>query len=195
MSLSLSMAAFALASSISPGPVNLVALAAGARHGLRPALRHVTGATLGFCLLLLLIGFGLHAVLLRWPGLSEALRWAGILFLLYMAWKLASDDGRLGDGDPHKAPGYLYGAAMQWLNPKAWLACVAGVGAFVGQGESALLWQFTLIYLVICYLSLGSWAWAGTVIRRHLEEPRRMRLFNRTLAGLLAASAGYLLLG
>ncbi|MEE1925897.1 LysE family translocator [Pseudomonas sp. 148P] len=195
MSLSLSMAAFALASSISPGPVNLVALASGARHGLRPALRHVTGATLGFCLLLLLIGFGLHAVLLRWPGLTEALRWAGILFLLYMAWKLASDDGRLGDGDPHKAPGYFHGAAMQWLNPKAWLACVAGVGAFVGQGESALLWQFTLIYLVICYLSLGSWAWAGTVIRRHLEEPRRMRLFNRTLAGLLAASAGYLLLG
>jgi len=195
MSLSLSMAAFALAASISPGPVNLVGLAAGARHGLRPALRHVTGATLGFCLLLLLIGFGLHAVLLRWPGLTEALRWAGILFLLYMAWKLASDDGRLGDGDPHKAPSYLHGAAMQWLNPKAWLACVAGVGAFVGQGESALLWQFTLIYLVICYLSLACWAWAGTVIRRHLEEPRRMRLFNRTLAGLLAASAGYLLLG
>ncbi|MFD2641670.1 LysE family translocator [Pseudomonas japonica] len=195
MSLSLSMAAFALAASISPGPVNLVALAAGARHGLRAALRHVTGATLGFCLLLLLVGFGLHAVLLRWPGLTEALRWAGILFLLYMAWKLASDDGHLGDGHPRKAPGYLHGAAMQWLNPKAWLACVAGVGAFVGQGESALLWQFTLIYLVICYLSVGCWAWAGTVIRHHLQQPQRMRLFNRSLAGLLAASAGYLLLG
>lgn len=195
MSLTLSMAAFALAASISPGPVNLVALAAGARHGLRPALRHVTGATLGFCLLLMLVGLGLHAVMLRWPGLTEALRWAGILFLLYMAWKLAADNGQLSDGDPHKAPGFFYGAMMQWLNPKAWLACVAGVGAFVGEGETALLWRFTLIYLVVCYLSVGCWAWAGTVIRRHLEEPRRMRLFNRSLAALLAASAGYLLLG
>ena len=195
MSLTLSMAAFALAASISPGPVNLVALAAGARHGLRPALRHVTGATLGFCLLLVLVGLGLHAVLLRWPGLTEALRWAGILFLLYMAWKLASDNGSLGDGAGHKAPGFFYGALMQWLNPKAWLACVAGVGAFVGQGETALLWRFTLLYLVICYLSVGCWAWAGTMIRRHLEQPQRMRLFNRTLAALLAASAGYLLLG
>ena len=195
MSLTLSMAAFALAASISPGPVNLVALAAGARHGLRPALRHVTGATLGFCLLLMLVGLGLHAVMLRWPGLTEALRWAGILFLLYMAWKLAADNGRLSDGDAHKAPGFFYGALMQWLNPKAWLACVAGVGAFVGEGETALLWRFTLIYLVICYLSGGCWAWAGTVSRRHLEEPRRMRLFNRALAALLAASAGYLLLG
>lgn len=195
MSLSLSMAAFALAASISPGPVNLVALAAGARHGLRPAMRHVTGATLGFCLLLLLVGHGLHAVLQAWPGLTEVLRWAGILFLLYMAWKLAADNGRLGDGNPGKPPSLGYGALMQWLNPKAWLACVAGVGAFVGQGETALLWRFALIYLVICYLSVGCWAWAGTVIRRYLDEPRRMRLFNRTLALLLVASAAYLLLG
>lgn len=195
MSLLLSMAAFALAASISPGPVNLVALAAGARHGLRPALRHVTGATLGFCLLLLLVGYGLHAVLRQWPGLTDALRWAGILFLLYMAWKLAADDGGLGDGNSGKPPSMGYGALMQWLNPKAWLACVAGVGAFVGQGETALLWQFTLIYLVICYLSVGCWAWAGTVIRRYLDEPRRMRLFNRALALLLVASAAYLLLG
>ena len=195
MSLLLSMAAFALAASISPGPVNLVALAAGARHGLRPALRHVTGATLGFCLLLLLVGYGLHAVMQRWPGLTEVLRWAGIVFLLWMAWKLASSDGSLGDGSPDKAPGMLYGAAMQWLNPKAWLACVAGVGAFVGQGETALLWQFTLIYLVICYLSVGSWAWAGTVIRRYLDNPRRMQCFNRVLALLLVASAAFLLLG
>lgn len=195
MSLTLSMAAFALAASISPGPVNLVALAAGARHGLRPALRHVTGATLGFCLLLLLVGYGLHAVMQHWPGLTDALRWAGIAFLLWMAWKLASDDGRLGDGSPDKAPGMFYGAAMQWLNPKAWLACVAGVGAFVGQGETALLWQFTLIYLVICYLSVGSWAWAGTVIRRYLDNPRRMQRFNRVLALLLVASAAFLLWG
>ncbi|MCU1724356.1 MULTISPECIES: LysE family translocator [unclassified Pseudomonas] len=195
MSLLLSMAAFALAASISPGPVNLVALAAGAQHGLRPAMRHVSGATLGFCLLLLLVGYGLHAVLREWPGLTEVLRWAGILFLLYMAWKLAADDGSLGDGSPGKPPSMAYGALMQWLNPKAWLACVAGVGAFVGQGETALLWQFTLIYLVICYLSVGCWAWAGTVIRRYLDNPRRMRLFNRALALLLVASALYLLLG
>ena len=55
MSLLLSMAAFALASSISPGPVNIVALSAGAQFGLRPAMRHVSGATLGFTLLLLLL--------------------------------------------------------------------------------------------------------------------------------------------
>ena len=193
MSLLLSMAAFALAASISPGPVNLVALAAGARHGLRPALRHVTGATLGFCLLLLLVGYGLHAVLRQWPGLTDALRWAGILFLLYMAWKLAADDGGLGDGNSGKPPSMGYGALMQWLNPKAWLACVAGVGAYTG-GEQQLLWLFTWIYGPICFVSVASWAWAGSVIRQCLGNPRQMRLLNRGLAVLLVASAAYLVI-
>lgn len=195
MSLSLSMAAFALAASISPGPVNIVALGAGARHGLRPAMRHVTGATLGFILLLVLIGLGLHEVLRHWPSLAVALHWAGVLFLLYMAWKLARDDGALGEGRDTHAPSLLRGAAMQWLNPKAWLACVAGIGAFVGQGETALLGQFSLIYLVICYLSLGCWALAGSLIRSYLDNPRRLRLFNRSLAALLVLSALYLMQG
>lgn len=195
MSLSLSMAAFALAASISPGPVNIVALGAGARHGLRPAMRHVTGATLGFILLQVLIGLGLHEVLRHWPGLAVALHWAGVLFLLYMAWKLARDDGALGEGRDTHAPSLLRGAAMQWLNPKAWLACVAGIGAFVGQGETALLGQFSLIYLVICYLSLGCWALAGSLIRSYLDNPRRLRLFNRSLAALLVLSALYLMQG
>jgi len=108
-----------------------------------------------------------------------------------MAGRVASDAGTLGEGG-HAAPSLLHGAAMQWVNPKAWLACVAGIGAFVGQGDRALLWQFCLIYLVICYLSLGCWAWAGTSMRRYLDNPLRLRVFNRCLALLLLLSALYL---
>ncbi|MEE1865774.1 LysE family translocator [Pseudomonas auratipiscis] len=195
MSLMLSMAAFALASSISPGPVNIVALGSGARHGLRASLRHVTGATLGFSLLLLLIGLGLHQLLRHWPALTQVLHAGGVVFLLYMAWKLASDRGELADSDAAAAPSMLAGATLQWLNPKAWLACVAGVGAFVGEGETGLLWQFTGIYFAICYASIASWAWAGSVISQYLSNPGRVRVFNRVLAALLLASAVYLLVG
>jgi threonine/homoserine/homoserine lactone efflux protein len=192
MSLTLSMAAFALAASISPGPVNIVALGSGARHGLRASIGHVAGATLGFCLLLVLVGLGVHELLLRWPLLGRLLHWGGVLFLLYMAWKLASDDGALDTADTRHAPSAWHGAAMQWLSPKAWLAAVAGIGAYTG-GEQQLLWQFTWIYGPICFLSVASWAWAGSVIRQYLGEPWRMRLLNRVLAGLLVASALYLM--
>lgn len=193
MTLTLSMAAFALAASISPGPVNIIALGSGARHGLRASLRHVTGATLGFSLLLVLIGLGLHELLRYWPAMTSVLHASGVAFLLYMAWKLASDPGELGNNSTPQAPSMLAGATLQWLNPKAWLACVAGIGAYVGEGETTLLWQFTGIYFVICYLSIASWAWAGSVISQYLSNPRRVRLFNRVLAALLVASAAYLL--
>lgn len=193
MSLFLSMAAFALAMSISPGPVNIVALSAGARYGVRASMRHVSGATIGFTVLLIVVGLGLHEVLVRWQWLTLGIQLGGVAFLLYMAYNLARDDGGMPTADSSKGPSFFHGAAMQWLNPKAWLATVAGMGAFVASGDVWLLLQFALIYFVICYLSVGSWAVAGGFLRRHLSEPRKMRLFNRSMAALLAASAFYLL--
>ncbi|MCX2898238.1 LysE family translocator [Pseudomonas mandelii] len=194
MSLLVSMAAFALVASITPGPVNIVALSSGAQFGLLASQRHVLGATLGFVLLLVLMGLGLHEVLQQWPALTQVVQMAGVAFLLFMAWKLATDDGRLDASNCARAPSMLYGAVMQWLNPKAWLACVAGMGAFVADGEARLVWQFAAVYLVVCYLSVGCWAYAGTFLRGYLNNPRGMRLFNRGMAALLAVSAGYLLL-
>jgi threonine/homoserine/homoserine lactone efflux protein len=189
----LSMAAFALACSISPGPVNVVALSAGAQHGLAASMRHVTGATVGFTVLLLLIGLGLHELLAYFPHLITIVKWAGVAFLLYMAYKLAIDDGKLGADKPARGPSFAYGAAMQWLNPKAWLASLAGMGAYAAGGDGRLVWQFTVLYFVICYVSIASWAYAGTFLRKYLQEPQRIRVFNRTMAALLAASALYLL--
>ncbi|WP_025598075.1 LysE family translocator [Burkholderia sp. WSM2230] len=192
MSALLSMAAFALASSISPGPVNVVALSAGAQHGFAASLRHVSGATVGFTLLLLLVGLGLHELLTHVPALVDLVKWAGVAFLLYMAYKLAVDDGRLGADTPSRGPSFAYGAAMQWLNPKAWLASLAGMGAYAADGDGKLVWQFAVIYFVICYVSIASWAYAGTFLRKYLHAPRRVRLFNRVMAALLGASALYL---
>jgi len=192
VSIALSMAAFALATSITPGPVNVVALGAGARYGLRASLRHVTGATAGFTVLLLMIGLGLHEMLVQWPMLARAIRWAGVAFLIYVAWRLAVDDGLIDDAGTTRGPSLMMGATMQWLNPKAWLASVAGMGAYAASGESALVWQFAAIYFVVCFLSIACWAWAGASLRHALRQPARVRFVNRSMAALLAASALYL---
>lgn len=192
MSVVFSMAVFALAASITPGPVNIVALGSGARFGFRASLRHVAGATLGFVLLLVLIGLGLHELLRQWPLLTQGIRLFGVAFLLYMAWKLARDDGRLDADAAARAPSAWYGALMQWLNPKAWLACVAGMGAFAADGDVGLVWLFAGLYLLICYLSIACWAYAGSCLRHYLSNPAQMRLFNRCMAALLAVSAAYL---
>ena len=186
------MAAFALATSITPGPVNVVALSAGARYGLRASLRHVTGATVGFTLLLLLVGLGMHELLARWPFLTRAIEWAGVAFLLYVAYRLAADDGRIDPEGAACGPSLLIGAMMQWLNPKAWLATVAGMGVYAASGEKALVWQFAAIYFVVCYVSIACWAWAGTSLRQAMRKPSRVRFMNRVMALLLAGSAIWL---
>lgn len=191
MTLFYSMAAFALAASITPGPVNVVALGAGARYGLVPSLRHVTGATVGFVVLLIAVGFGVYELLQRMPVLLHAIQWFGVAFLLYMAYKLAIDNGELGDADGQRGPTMSHGAVMQWLNPKAWLAALAGMGAYTA-GDPARIWQFAAIYFVVCWLSVGCWAAAGAMLRHHMRDARRVRRLNRVMAALLAGSAVYL---
>jgi threonine/homoserine/homoserine lactone efflux protein len=186
----LSMAAFALASSLTPGPVNLVALSSGARHGWRASLPYVTGATLGFTALLVLVGLGLERVTRMLPALVSSLRWAGVAFLLFMAWRLATDSGKLAmDSPSQRRPSMLAGAAMQWLNPKAWLATLSGVAVYA-TGQLGL---FATIYFVICLASITAWAVAGSALTSTLSNPRAMRRFNATMAALLAASAAFML--
>lgn len=83
---------------------------------------------------------------------------------------------------------------MQWLNPKAWLAAVAGTGAYAAEGGAERVWVFAAIYFWVCYISVACWAYAGTALRRYLEDSRKVRLFNRAMAVLLLISAGYLAL-
>lgn len=192
MTLILSMAAFALVASLSPGPVNLVGFNTGLTHGWRPALWHVAGATLGFVVLLLGVGLGLHEVLAAWPALLWILRVAGALFLLYLAWKLARASGDLGSGAVAACPGFRDGALLQWLNPKAWLAAAAGVALFVGEDRGRLA-LFAGLYLVICFASLACWAVAGQWLRGRALTPGRLRLLNRALATLLVLCAASLL--
>lgn len=184
----LAMAGFALAASISPGPVNLLTLRAGALRGWPAGLRVAWGATLGFSALLLLAGLGLQSAWTRWPVLHLVLHWAGLAFLLWMAWQLARDDGRLGEASGASAGAWL-AAAAQWLNPKAWLAALAGMGLFAGGGEPAQVLRFAAIYTVVCLASMACWGLAGAWLGGRVRGGAGLRWLNRVLAGLLLLSA------
>ncbi|WP_231752790.1 LysE family translocator [Burkholderia savannae] len=131
-----------------PDPVNRVALSAGARYGVAASLRHVAGAALGFVALFVAIGRGMHAMLERGPFVAEAIQCGVAAFLLYLAYRLAIDDGRIDAGETTSGAGRPLaerGAAMQRLNTKAWLASVAGMGGYSADGDAALVWRFAAI--------------------------------------------------
>ena len=72
----------------------------------------------------------------------------------------------------------MQGALMQWLNPKAWIAAVAGTALFSASAYSFALALFILIYFSVCYLSLLIWGIAGEKLAVFLNIGNRARVFN-----------------
>lgn len=192
MEQAISMALFALTMSISPGPVNLITLSTGLNHGVRSAAGFVTGATIGFTLLLFLIGVGLSVIEEQFGGIIDALTFFGASLIVYFGYKLLTSDGALERSEQPK-PNFWQGAALQWLNPKAWGACVAAVGLFELDQSRSALYFFVFLYCVICFFGIGSWSVFGSQIERFLSTSERRMLFNRTLGAVLVLLAAFLL--
>lgn len=191
MSLIIAMCLFALSMSASPGPVNLICLSTGVNHGFRKALPFVSGATIGFSLLLSLVGLGIGA-LVKYQLLLTLLGMIGSIFIGYIGVKLATSKSEIATVEAER-PGFGYGFLLQWLNPKAWIACVSGISAFNLAGDYPLLLVFVSLYFVICYLSIGSWALVGGRMAVLINSTRNLRLFNLFMGGALIAVACYLL--
>jgi threonine/homoserine/homoserine lactone efflux protein len=191
MSLIIAMSLFALSMSVSPGPVNLVTFSSGLNYGFLPSLPFVAGAALGFTLLLVVVGLGLGQMVALSPALMQVLTYAGTAFICYMGYKIATAHPEL-PGAPERQPHFFQGAALQWLNPKAWIASLSGVSAFeatLGNG----LFVFASLYLVICFFSVAVWAFAGARVSGLLRDRSNLLWCNRVMGGLLIIVATYLL--
>jgi len=195
MALILAMCAFSLSMSITPGPVNIICLSSGVNHGFKKTLPFVSGATIGFVLLLITIGSGLSSLADPDSIFLTLLHYLGSGFIAFIGVKIIADQDRVETNKKQQSiPTFVDGALLQWLNPKAWLACVAGTVAFGVNEANNQLWLFVGIYFVICYLSIACWAIVGEHIKNWLKTPKNMRLFNFIMGGLLCFIAVYLVL-
>ena len=192
MSLLIAMFSFSLAMSISPGPVNMVIVSSGASYGVRKTFSFVSGATIGFTLLLLFLGLGFYKVIDLYPSILKYLAIAGSLFIIYMGYLIASSKPEL-DIKEQKQPTFIQGFLLQWLNPKAWIACVAGVSLFSAPDSNQLFLTFSLVYFITCYFSLFSWSVLGNKVTILLNSEFRLKLFNQLMGSLLIITACFLL--
>jgi threonine/homoserine/homoserine lactone efflux protein len=193
MSLLLAMFSFSLIMSITPGPVNMMILSSGINYGIKRTIPYVSGATVGFILLLLLIGFGLSEFIHAYPFFLTYLAIVGSLYIIYMGYKIASSESTL-EINQEAIPKFYQGFLLQWINPKAWIACVSGASLFSSTKSNNSFLIFVFIYFIVCYMSLGSWAILGDRVSYLLKNRFRLRLFNLIMGVMLMITAGYLLL-
>lgn len=191
MTLILTICTFALAMSISPGPVNIITLSSGANHGFWRTLPFVSGATIGFTALLFFLGIGAVELIQLYPTAMKAIGYLGTTFILYMAFKIFTSHGTLSIEDI-KTPKFHEGALLQWLNPKAWIACVSGITAFTTKGEFSSLALFCGLFFIMCYVSIAFWAVLGSKAQHFLRTNKQQRTFNTVMSTGLTLVAVYL---
>ncbi|RAP37037.1 lysine transporter LysE [Legionella quinlivanii] len=194
MTLILAMFSFALVMSITPGPVNMIILSAGINYGVKKTIPYVSGATIGFTFLLLFIGLGFSQFIQAYPFFLSYLAIAGSLYIIYMGYKIASSKSEL-EINKNDAPKFYEGFLLQWINPKAWIACVSGVSIFSSATSYDSFLKFAIIYFIVCYSSLGIWAILGDKVSYLLKDHFRLRLFNCIMGLLLILTAVYLCFG
>ena len=179
---------FAFVSSITPGPNNLVLMASGANFGFRRSVPHMFGVTLGFILMIILVGVGLVQVFEAYPLSNTVLKVVSIAYLLYLATKIATA-APLEKGETAGTPMTLLQAALfQWVNPKAWTMAVTAVTVYTPDHTLTSIAVVALVFGTLNLPSIGSWTFLGQQMARILTNPRRMVLFNWTMALLLVTS-------
>ena len=189
----LPFATYCLLMSGTPGPNNMMLVANGAHYGYRRTLPAILGTNTGVAVLTFAMCMGLGAVFSAWPLLHQALKLAGTLYLLVLAWKLAVAPA--ASGRPPGRVGFAEAALFQAVNPKSWIRAVTVASVFMptqwGLAGGALF--VSLAGALIGFPCVSMWALFGVGISRFLSSPGRRRAFNAIMAASLVVLAILLL--
>jgi threonine/homoserine/homoserine lactone efflux protein len=190
-SLLLGLVAFAFVSSATPGPNNLMLMASGTNFGFARTIPHMLGVALGFVLMVILVGLGLAKLFEAWPILHVILKIGSVAYLVYLAWKIATASAPKGDraASNGKPMTFVQAGLFQWVNPKAWTMALGAVSVYVPPSSPVLgLLLVAGVFGAINLPVVSAWAAMGVQLRRLLQDPVRLRIFNVTAALLLLAS-------
>ncbi|BFO54703.1 MULTISPECIES: LysE family translocator [Comamonadaceae] len=192
----LAFTAYAFVTSITPGPNNTMLLASGLNYGFVRSVPHILGISLGFAAMVLGVGAGLGRLFLVYPSAFTALRVIGAIYLLWLAWKIATAEPMQEAAAPSQPFGFWKAAAFQWVNPKAWIMAIGAIAAYVpADGGLLAVAVIALLFAAVNAPSVAVWAAFGTTLRRWLTDARHLRTFNVAMAVLLVLSLYPLLSG
>jgi threonine/homoserine/homoserine lactone efflux protein len=189
-SLLIAFVLFATVMFFTPGPNNIMLLSSGLTYGFRPTIPHIAGITVGFAFMVGAVGLGLGTIFITFPVLQTILKYAGVVYLIYLAAAIALSGPVSADQDNRRGPMTFWGAAMfQWVNAKGWVMVIGTITAYAAI--SPYPWNIVIqvgLSLLLGAVSCTVWAFFGSALRPVLTSPRAVRAFNIVMAVLLLAS-------
>ena len=180
---------FALVSTITPGPNNLMLMASGANFGFGRTVPHMSGILAGVLVMFVLVGIGLSQVFDAWPASFQVLKVISVLYLVFLAWKIAT---AAGPGEGAAAGGkpltFIQAALFQWVNPKVWVVALTAITVYSPSRNIEAVLVVALVFGMITLPSVTLWTLMGQQLAKLLTNNLRLRIFNGIMAALLIAS-------
>jgi threonine/homoserine/homoserine lactone efflux protein len=182
---------------VSPGTGVLYTLAAALTHGARASVAAAFGCTLGILPAMLAAMLGLAAVLHTSALAFAALKWCGVIYLLYMAWQALRERGALAVEGRFDERGsrrvIVTGFLINILNPKLSIFFLAFLPQFIATEEThplARMLELSGAFMLMTFAVFVLYGlFAASVRDRVISRPNVMRWLRRAFAG------GFALLG
>lgn len=146
------------------------------------------GVGLGFVFMVILVGVGLIQIFDLYPITNLILKGVSIAYMFYLAWKIARSAPPEGANEVATPITFVQAALFQWVNPKAWAMALTAVSVYAPSQNLWMIFLVALVFGAINLPSVGSWTILGQQMRRFLDQPERLRMFNIAMALLLIAS-------
>ena len=184
----LSLSLFMFATSCSPGPNNILASYSGFNFGLIKTIPHMFGVIFGFTTLVVVMNIGLINVFKSFSIVQEILKYAGTIFLIYLAYKISFS--KTSSDNSSKSPvKFIETFFFQFLNPKAVIVAIIIVSTYVESGENYInyfLWVIAIAFIFACF-SIVFWTLLGRFLRRFATNEKFIKRFNYVMSLLLVS--------
>ncbi len=173
----------------SPGPATIRLFAAGSVYGVRHSLKYLLGIIVGTAVVLVAVATGITAVLAALPAIGSALLGISAVYILWLAYHIATAPLLSVQTAVADAPSFAGGAFLGVANPKSWVAIAAVfTSAHLAYDTATDAAAKIAVLTVMLVMILSTWLVAGTSLAPMLREPRRARVVNAALAVLLVAA-------
>jgi len=175
----------------SPGPGNMFFAANGARFGIGATLPANLGYHIATWIVTAAIGFGILAAFAANPRVFFALKIAGSLYVLWLAWRLFRSGAHEGAAQAQPA-GFGTGIVLLLFNPKAYIIIALMFTQFAAS-DAAAPWHLVLIITTVFTLNnlvaFLVWTVAGNWLARQFSDQQSAVRINRFFGAVLAAVA------
>jgi threonine/homoserine/homoserine lactone efflux protein len=183
---------------VTPGPNMAFVLTSGAAYGWRGGVAAAAGIGVVDLIFTLVCAFGLAGLLAAYPGMFDAIRWAGAAYLIYLAVTCIRTAGRerttgIVQAEPSRWAIFLRGLGSNIANPKAILFFLVFIPQFIDAGRGSVFAQFVLLGVALAVIGTVFHGAIGAVGAAFAGK--RKRGLHYLQAAVFLSIAGRLLLG